>query len=223
MIWKMKKDKDNNNTYTLPTGAKITIETDRKLIKKNVEKKKGKSKKNAVNLKDILEKQRGLSDELFIGGVDVTKLEWDDFFTEEVTNPIFFKAFDKDSKMRLFLPGEEEYEGQIGMWIGVTDEETNKSFGRFIYKDCVGTLLVIMFVLINCTKLRDKRDHRFSVATMRGVNPVYEHFRTRILTEATAQTKAYFAYLGGVVESVCRAKATSPEKIIKMVDKYIQG
>ena len=171
MIWKMKKDKDNNNTYTLPTGAKITIETDRKLIKKNVEK-KDKSKKNAVNLKDILEKQQGLSDELFIGGVDITKLEWDDFFTEEVTNPIFFKAFDKDSKMRLFIPGEDEYEGQIGMWIGVTDEDTNKSFGRFIYKDCVGTLLVIMFVLINCTKLRDKRDHRFSVATMRGVNPV---------------------------------------------------
>lgn len=76
MIWKMKKDKENNNTYTLPTGAKITIETDRKLIKKNVEKKKDKSKKNAVNLKDILEKQRGLPDELFIGGVDITKLEW---------------------------------------------------------------------------------------------------------------------------------------------------
>ena len=211
----MKKDK-KDNIVTLTTGAKISIEISRKLVQS--------VKKKAPKLETIASKHKvDKDDPLVIGGIDVRELKWDDFFTEELTNPIFIKAVDKENNVRPFIMGESDNADKIGMWLGVTDEENQKSFGRFIYKDCIGTLMVAMFVLINCTKLRDKRGHRFSVATMKGANPLYEHFKERIIKEAASQTKAYFAYLGGVVESICRAKATSPEKIIDIVDEYIQG
>lgn len=160
-------------------------------------------------------------DILKVGGRNWKKFAWNDLFDSKIVNKLFRKYEENELGICPFVPNPEDPSESIGMWISVTDEETNRSYGDVIVRESIGQLLVVMFVSIACAELTDKRGHHYNVSTLTGTKRLYQDFVERIKDEATEEVRNYMAFQGGLLEATVRCKAACPEKVFKYINQII--
>lgn len=158
-----------------------------------------------------------------VGDTDIKTLEWNDFFDEKLINWVFRDYRNNDGELCFRLEHPEDFENsRIGMYVGLLEKETENVTGRYIFRDSIGTLMVSAFVITECTDVTDKRGREYEVILPKGIIRLYEHFRERIDTEATEKMKTYFAFMGGLLESTMKSRATSPDKMFMYLDRIVK-
>ena len=158
---------------------------------------------------------------LMIGGRNFKDFSWNDIFNSKKVNKLFKNYAINEYGVSPFIPNPENPSESIGMWMSVRDEVTGRVYGDVVVRESIGQLLVIMFISISCSELKDKRGHSYSVSTITGTKDVYEDFVNRVREEAPENMRNYFAYIGGLLEATVSSKAACPEKVFKYINKII--
>ena len=192
--------------YTLANGAKVNAFV---------------SSEGEVNIKETEDEKRNRP--LMVGNTDIKTLKWEDFFDEKLINWVFKDYKNVDGEQCFVLETPEDFEhSRIGMYVGLMNKKTRNVTGRYIFRDSVGTLMVVAFVLTECTDAEDKRGNQYDVIMPKNVMKIFEHFQERIFNEATEKMKSYFAFMGGLLESTMKSKATSPDKIFMYLNRIVK-
>ncbi len=158
---------------------------------------------------------------LKIGGRYFRNLTWNDLFNSKIVNKLFTNFAVNELGVSPIAPNPEDPSESIGMWVNITDNTTGRMYSDVIIRKSVGHLLVIMFVVLTCSNLKDKRGHTYSFTTIKGTEELYENFVTRVEEETTENIKNYFSFMGGLLEATVESKATSPEKVFKCINDIV--
>ena len=49
-------------------------------------------------------------------------------------------------------------DGYVGMWMTIRNSQTKEEYTGVLYRECVGTLMVIIYIMMQCMRFCDMYD-----------------------------------------------------------------
>lgn len=197
----MKKQKE----FTLPSGTKIIAEF---------------GNSYSAYLKNKVK------DPMIVDDVDIRDLHWNEFFTGGRLTSMLYNYKPDGCYVCPFVKNpDKDSVNKIGMYLSITDDSADDiikertSYGRILYRPCIGELMFTMYIAVEKSILNDRRDHSYSVNIEKGVSYIYEHFKERINVEASEGLKQQLYHAGGLLTGAVSVAATSPRKVFEFINK----
>ena len=151
-----------------------------------------------------------------MGDMKIEDIHWDHLFDDELN--YMFSAYKSAHGQNMFSVDEE---GNIGMWITIRDTVTEEEYTGYMFKECCGTLMVIIYILLQCMEFRNADGHLCNFMTDEGVAVFYDRFCQLVPEETDAQMRRFFTYTGGYVEALIKNIGFTTKNVFDVIDENI--
>ena len=113
---------------------------------------------------------------------------------------------------------------QIGIKYVLFDTETEESATRIIYRDTVGELMEIIYIIAHIgQEFHDKRGHVYKFGTIYGVNDVFSHYMDLVDDDGDLEKmRRVMFYIAGLIKGFCRTKAYNVEMMMNIIEQTIE-
>lgn len=151
------------------------------------------------------------------GRIPVSELHWEHLFNDELN--IMFGTYMSASGHNMFFLDED---GSIGIWLTIRNPQTSEEYTGVLYRECVGTLLVILYIMMQCMRFQDMYDQKYTFVTDEGIAVLYRRFCELVDDESEPEMRRSFTHLGGYAEAIMRSVAECPEDMFEIIDENIE-
>lgn len=165
-------------------------------------------------------------DPMIVDNLDIRELHWDEFFSGGCLTPMLYSYKPDGCYVNPFVQNpDKDSKNRIGMYLEVTDDDAegmmkkHTEYGKIIYRPSIGELMIMLYIVIEKSLLKDRREHNYSINIGKGVSYIYEHFKERIEVEGAETLKQQLYHYGGMLSGAVNAASTSPRKVFEFIDK----
>ena len=151
-----------------------------------------------------------------MGDINLKDLHWEHFFEEDLN--YLFASYKSSHGQNMFMVDEED---NIGMWMTIKDTVTGEEYTGTFFRECCGTLMVIIYILMQCMNFVNEKGHVCNFMTDEGVAVFYNRFCELVEEESEAQMRRYFTHTGGYVEALIKNIGFSMEEVFDIIDENI--
>lgn len=151
------------------------------------------------------------------GQIPVEELHWEHLFNDELN--IMFSSYMSSADRNMFFLDED---GDVGMWITIRNSQTKEEYTGVLYRECVGTLMVIIYIMMQCMRFCDMYDQKYTFVTDEGVSVLYRRFCELVDEESEPEMRRSFMHFGGYAEAIMRSVAECPEDVFEIIDENIE-
>ena len=150
--------------------------------------------------------------------IDIDSLSLSDYYNDEL-KPKFWAFNPQKYDAETLFYGREE-DDKIGIKYVLIDTKTEQNVGRIIYKDNVGDLMEIIYIISHVGEsFVDKRGHEYRFGTIWGINDVFSHYMTIIDSNPELEhLRRVMYYISGLIKGYCQETAYNVDMMMDVIE-----
>lgn len=154
----------------------------------------------------------------------------DDLVTPEILKTIHWVQFFDDDFNKMFSryvtsEGEHPFhideDGDVGIWLTLHDTVTGEEYTDWLYRDCAGTLMVALYIMMQCMRFVNADGHIYNFMTDSTVAQFYNRFLELVAEESEPHMRRHFTHTGGYLEALFNCHGYTPEDVFDILDENI--
>ena len=143
------------------------------------------------------------------------RLHWAQFFDEDF-NGMFARFVNSEGEHPFMID-----DGEIGIWLTLHDTVTGEEYTGWFFQECVGTIMVALYILMQCMRFVNADGHIYNFMTDSTVAQFYNRFVELIEEESEPHMRRHFTHTGGYLEAVFDCHGYTPEDIFDILAENI--